>query len=124
MDLLLFLELILVIVIGVQHILKLHKYESRGITVRQTALERLGRVMALLGSASVILVPRLLGVRYHVDDKSALIYFVITTLSFCVFIIGSQFQIAAFQKAEDTPRWIKQFMSLWKHFWNDGSDSV
>jgi hypothetical protein len=70
--------------------------------------------MALLGSAAVILIPRLIGVRYSVDDNSTLIYAVVTTLSFCVFLVGIQFQLAAFKEQHETPKWIKQIVNLWQ----------
>lgn len=122
MDGALLLGLILVVVFGIQHLIKMQRLENSRAVLKQPSLFKSGRILGWVGFVVALGGPRLLNVRYKYDDTSALIATSIYALGFALIFISFKFRISAFQTKEKNPAWMTLLLSLWSTFWRDGTE--
>jgi len=106
------LEVLIIIVIGIRHVIKLHKIRQEGKLLQQPEFERIGRILAFVSSIALIIIPRILDIKNKHDDQSLLVYVVIATVGFIVLFIGIKFRIYAYENLKDTPKWAKKIINI------------
>jgi len=108
------LELVAFMVILIKDCIKMFKFARLNIGIKQSKLQSRGLKFTIAGTIIGIGLPRIVGVRYSNSDTAQILYVLITTLGFFVFIIGMQFILAAYETEEQNPKWVAWILKIWK----------
>lgn len=107
------IEVIVIVIAGVRHIIRVIKLEKSGFLLNQIQTERIGRILTFLGSFGTIYLQRLLVAKHDYSDNATIITFLVGTVGLFVFYIGIKFRESAYKKSEENRKWIKWIMNLW-----------
>ncbi|MEK7113529.1 MAG: hypothetical protein AAB873_01745 [Patescibacteria group bacterium] len=91
----------------------MNKYAKTG-SVLQSENEKIGNIFFILGIILVVVVPRILNVRYQNDVRSNLIYFFVTNFGLIIFFIGLKLRIYAYKTPEETPKWLTTLVKMFE----------
>jgi hypothetical protein len=81
--------------------------------LKQEKLQQVGNTLALFGTVVVVVIPRLIGIRYTITSRAQIFYFILTLTGVCLTLLGSRFATIAYKTEGETPKWIKKIMSFW-----------
>ena len=112
--LLLWSEIITFFVVAIWHVIKFLKFWKHGIKVKQISIWGHGQILALIGVLAGIGIPKVIGLQGDLSYVSQEIYFVVTSISTCIFMIGLRFMIASYCEEDKVPKWIRKISDFWK----------
>jgi hypothetical protein len=87
---------------------------KRGIRFEQQRLASIGRGIGFVGLLMVVGLPGILGVRNDNSEHGTLLDVLITSLGTLLIIIGTQLALEAYKSEDESPKWIKCIVKMWK----------
>lgn len=111
---LMLLEVIIFWIVAIFYLIKISRFASQGIKVQQKNLRSYGHMLAIISIVLGIGPPNILGIQNDFSNNGNLIYLLTTFIGICIFFAGWQLIVTSYKPEEETPRWIKSIVSLWR----------
>jgi uncharacterized membrane protein len=81
---------------------------------KQKKLPNFGQIIGLIGLFFIVGITRILGVHDSNSESATLGHFLLLSVGTGLIILITRLGIAAYKSKEESPRWIKWILSIWK----------